>query len=65
MRRRDVMQTTASEMTVKCACASCECRVARGKGVEREGKIYCSEACAFECTETTCVCVHERCGGED
>ena len=45
----------------KCACASCNCTVPPGKGVPRDGKLYCSNACAYECTDTTCVCVHERC----
>jgi hypothetical protein len=47
---------------VKCACASCFCMVPPGKGVVREGKVYCSETCAYECTEKTCVCIHDRCG---
>jgi hypothetical protein len=47
--------------TVKCACAKCECRVVVGKGYARDGKVYCSRACAYDCTETTCVCVHDRC----
>lgn len=51
--------------TVKCACPSCCCEVLPGRGVERDGKLYCSETCAYECTETTCVCVHERCEEED
>jgi hypothetical protein len=36
-----------------------------GKGVERSGKMYCSNACAYDCTETTCVCVHDRCEDHD
>ena len=35
--------------------------VTPGKAVERAGKVYCSNACAYDCTETTCVCVHDRC----
>lgn len=46
---------------VKCACPKCQCLVEPGKGIVREGKLYCSRACAYECTVTTCVCVHERC----
>lgn len=46
---------------VKCACRSCNCVVPAGKGVVRDGKLYCSNACAYECTETTCLCVHDRC----
>lgn len=62
---RDAMPTeTLNPPAVKCACQSCQCRVVPGKGVVRDGKLYCSDACAFECTETTCVCVHERCEEE-
>ena len=46
---------------VKCACPSCQCLVPPGKGVVRDGKVYCSPACAYDCTETTCVCVHDKC----
>lgn len=49
---------------VKCACPSCNCAVSIGKGVLRDGKIFCSKTCAYECTEQTCVCVHERCEEE-
>ena len=48
--------------SVKCACLSCHCMISTAKGVLHEGKIYCSKACAYDCTETTCVCVHDRCG---
>jgi len=47
---------------VKCACASCRCIVQPGKGVVRDGKLYCSATCAYDCTATTCVCVHDNCG---
>jgi hypothetical protein len=47
--------------TTKCACNRCQCQVEAGKGVVRDGKIYCSNACAYDCTDTTCVCVHDRC----
>lgn len=46
---------------VKCACPSCSCDIPQGKGIERDGKLYCSETCAYDCTEQTCVCVHDRC----
>lgn len=49
---------------VKCACPSCHCLVKAKEGVERNGKLYCSKTCAYDCTETTCVCVHERCEEE-
>jgi hypothetical protein len=47
---------------VECACESCHCLVEAGKGVVRDGKLYCSSTCAYDCTQTTCVCVHENCG---
>jgi hypothetical protein len=46
---------------VKCACPSCHCTVEPDKAVVRDGKVYCSTACAYECTATTCVCVHDHC----
>jgi len=46
---------------VQCACPTCNCVVDREKGVLRDGKLYCSNVCAYECTEKTCVCVHESC----
>lgn len=46
---------------VKCACESCRCMIPPGKGVLRDGKLYCSTACAYDCTKTTCVCVHDKC----
>jgi hypothetical protein len=46
---------------MKCACKSCHCTVPRGGGVQRDGKWFCSKTCAYDCTETTCVCVHDRC----
>jgi hypothetical protein len=48
--------------TQKCACKSCHCEVDPAKAVVRQGKVYCSVTCASECTETTCVCVHDGCG---
>ena len=49
------------QAVVKCACERCFCSVPPGQGVVRDGKRYCSETCAYECTVTTCVCVHDRC----
>ena len=46
---------------VKCACKTCYCPVKEGKAVLREGKAYCSATCASECTQSTCVCIHESC----
>lgn len=52
-----------AEETVKCACPKCSCQVKPGEGVIRDGKVYCCEACAYDCTEQTCVCVHDKCEG--
>ena len=46
---------------VKCACPRCQCLVKPGHGVLRDGKAFCSQTCAYECTELTCLCVHDRC----
>jgi hypothetical protein len=56
-------QTPATSTAVpqKCACESCHCIVQPGKGVARDGKVYCSATCAYDCTKTTCVCVHAGC----
>jgi hypothetical protein len=48
-------------MPSKCACPSCHCPIVAGKAVVRNGKTYCSQTCAYDCTDTTCVCVHEGC----
>ena len=53
--------TGAATAAVKCACESCHCTVAPGKGVERDGKLFCSATCAYDCTATTCVCIHKGC----
>ena len=58
-----VTNRTNPPAAIKCACKACECIVQPGQGVERDGKLYCSRACAYDCTETTCVCVHDRCDG--
>lgn len=52
-----------SEM-VQCACRSCHCSFPKEKAFVRDGKLYCSKTCAYECTETTCLCIHERCDDE-
>ena len=49
---------------VKCACPSCQCQVNPAKAVVRDNRVFCSQACAYECTETTCVCIHDRCEDE-
>lgn len=47
--------------TVKCACPKCHCQTTPQTGYVHDGKLYCSQTCAYECTTTTCVCVHDRC----
>jgi hypothetical protein len=54
-------EVTAMDQAVKCACERCFCTIQPGKGVVRDGKLYCSETCAYDCTSTTCLCVHDRC----
>jgi hypothetical protein len=46
---------------VKCACLTCHCLVSSADAVRRDDKLFCSQACAYDCTQTTCVCVHEHC----
>lgn len=36
----------ATVTEIKCACDSCLCIVKLNSAVEKEGKYYCSEACA-------------------
>lgn len=31
---------------VKCACSDCVCVVGAAKAIERDGRLYCSDACA-------------------
>ncbi len=45
----------------ECACATCHCPVDSATGVRVRGTWYCGKTCAYECTPTTCVCVHEQC----
>jgi hypothetical protein len=45
----------------KCACPKCQCPVEPRQAVIRDGKRFCSQACAYECTDQTCVCVHDHC----
>lgn len=51
------------EKTAKCACPTCRCPVDQPQAVKRNGKVYCSATCANECTQTTCLCVHDSCEG--
>jgi hypothetical protein len=47
---------------VECACESCHCLIRPGQGVRRDGRHFCSATCAYDCTRTTCLCVHKGCG---
>ncbi len=46
----------------KCACPDCKCEVREGHHVEKNGKEYCSQACADGhksgegCCNNTCHC---------
>lgn len=52
----------AETETVPCACPDCVCKVAPGKGIEREGKAFCCEECAAGhpdhsgCGHSGCAC---------
>lgn len=59
------MVETSEQPAVKCACPSCQCPVPPDRAVLRDGKVFCSVVCAHDCTETTCVCIHENCGTDD
>lgn len=41
---------------VKCACDPCGCEVDDSNAVKKDGKLYCSDKCANECTTDKCVC---------
>ena len=42
---------------MNCARSTCSCRAEPGRQFELDGKIYCCEKCARECTDEQCVCV--------
>ncbi|MBD1886124.1 metallothionein [Microcoleus vaginatus] len=52
--------TTATQ--TKCACPSCSCVVSLSESIEKDGKTYCSSACAdghpngSGCGHTGCEC---------
>lgn len=47
---------------IECACPCCHCIIDDPtKAVSRDGKLYCSRTCAYDCTPTTCLCIHDRC----
>jgi metallothionein len=51
--------TTVTQM--KCACESCLCIVSIESAITKDGKYYCSEACA-EGHKTMQGCGHNGCG---
>jgi hypothetical protein len=51
--------TTAVE--VKCACEPCVCVVNPETAVQKDGKYYCSEACANGHTDGSSGCGHKGC----
>jgi hypothetical protein len=64
MVRQSLLRNFLMAEPVKCACPRCQCLVKPGTGVVRDGKLYCSQTCAYDCTEQTCVCVHSGCEGK-
>ena len=47
--------------TMKCACEPCLCVVSLSDAIQKDGKYYCSEACAIGHTEGK-GCGHQGCG---
>lgn len=41
---------------MKCDRESCSWLVAPGREYRHEGRVFCSERCATECTDEQCVC---------
>ncbi len=41
---------------IACECNACTCEVEESKAVKKDGKLYCSDKCANECTTDKCVC---------
>ena len=53
--------TTATVTQMKCACPSCLCIVNISDAISKEGKYYCSDACAKGHSEGA-GCSHAGCG---
>jgi len=47
---------------MKCECKQCKCEIDDQKKVEHNGKMYCCEMCAKQCTDEKCVCDQGDCG---
>ncbi len=52
--------TVATVTHMKCACSSCVCIVSISDAIQKEGKYYCSDACANGHTEGS-GCSHHGC----
>ncbi|MEM6613741.1 MAG: metallothionein [Cyanobacteria bacterium P01_C01_bin.72] len=54
--------TTATVTQMKCACTPCLCVVSIDDAITKEGKYYCSDACATNhsegasCCQASCEC---------
>lgn len=46
---------------MKCACADCVCVVPTGDAVDRNGRLYCSDACAAGHAGEGAGCGHGGC----
>ena len=46
---------------MQCARKNCSCVLTPGKTYEYDGKEYCCEKCAKECTDERCVCTPCEC----
>ena len=47
---------------MKCACEACLCVVALENAIHKDGKPFCSEACANGHKDGQTGCAHEGCG---
>ena len=56
------MSATVTVDMVKCACSDCICVVATNRGIQKEGRIFCSSECADHhesgggCHHAGCLC---------
>ncbi len=46
---------------MKCARENCDCLNNESSKYDLNGKVYCCEKCAIECTDENCVCTPEDC----
>ena len=57
---RNKVMTTVTQM--KCACENCLCVVSLADAIQKDGKPYCSEACADGHPQGSSGCGHTGCG---